>query len=126
MQAMNRRALLGNLLMKVGDSLPVPAPPVFADPFNYTLASLLRDSRRAPAALLPAVQEKFPEVTPASYAAICQQIEAAYTLAADLASAVNQRHLSQEEASERLKRAFPQMEPANVGRLLLQNLVGTR
>jgi hypothetical protein len=123
---MGWRAIIGNLLMKVGDSLPVPATPVFADPFNYTLASLLQDSRRPPAALRPAVQEKFPEVTPAHYATICQQIEAAYTLAADLASAVNQRHLSQDEASERLKQAFPQMEPANVGGLLLQNLVGTR
>ena len=123
---MDWRALIGNLLMKVGDSLPAPAAPVFADPFNYALASLLQDSRRAPAALLPAVQEKFPAVTPASYSAICQQIDAAYTLAADLASAVNQRHLSQDDASERLQRAFPQMEPANVGSLLLQNLVGTR
>ena len=123
---MSWRAILGNLLLKVGDSLPVPAPPVFADPFNYTLASLLHDSQRAPAALLTAVQEKFPEVTPVDYAAICQQIDAAYTLAADLASAVNQQHLSQEEASERLKQTFPQMEPANVGCLLLQNLIGTR
>lgn len=123
---MGWRAIIGNLLMKVGDSLPVPATPVFADPFNYTLASLLQDSRRAPAALLPAVQEEFPQVTPAAYAAICQQINAAYTLAADLASAVNQRQLSQDEASDRLKQAFPQMEAANVGSLLLQNLVGTR
>jgi len=123
---MGWRAIIGNLLMKVGDSLPVPATPVFADPFNYTLASLLQDSRRAPATLLTTVQEKFPAVTSADYAAICQQIDAAYILAADLASAVNQRHLSQDEASERLKQAFPQMEPANAGSLLLQNLVGTR
>jgi hypothetical protein len=123
---MSWRDILGNMIMKVGDSLPVPATPVFTDPFNYTLASLLQDSQRAPAALLAAVQKEFPQVTPTNYAGIRQQIDAAYTLAADLASAVNQRQLSQDVASEHLKQAFPQMEPANVGSLLLQNLIGTR
>jgi hypothetical protein len=123
---MNWRTIIGNLLLKVGDSLPVPATQVFTDPFNYTLASLLQDSRRIPAALLAAVQEEFPEVTAVDYAATCHQIDAAYMLAANLASAVNKRQISQLVATERLKQAFPQMEPTNLSSLLLQNLIGTR
>lgn len=112
--------------MKVGDSLPVSAPPVFADPFNYTLASCLHHNQRTPAAQLAAVQKEFPELSPANYAAICQQLEAAYTLAADLASDVNKQHISQDVASERLKQGFPQMAQANLSYLLLLNLLGTR
>ena len=123
---MSWRDLLGTLFMKIGDSLPVPAAQVFADPFNYTLASLLRDNQRAPAALWAAVQQAFPGVVPADYAAIHQQISAAYTLAADLASAVNKQQLRQDAARERLRQAFPQMAQANRGSLLLQNLLDTR
>lgn len=123
---MNWRDIVGNLLMKVGDSLPTPAAQVYTDPFNYTLARLLHGSQPVPAALLAAVQEKFPEVTPAGYTALCQQLDAAYTLAASLASAVNKNQLSQATARERLRQAHPQMAPANLGSLLLHNLIGTR
>jgi hypothetical protein len=123
---MNWRNVIGNLLMRVGDSLPEPATQVYTDPFNYTLASLLQDSRRAPAALQAAVQQEFPSVNPTDYAALSQQINAAYTLAADLASEVNKQQITQDTARERLQQAYPQMAPANLGSLLLQNLIGTR
>lgn len=123
---MNWRDLIGNLLMKAGDSLPVPAAPVFTDPFNYTLASLLHRTQQTPTAVQAAAQQAFPSLTPAAYAAIYQQIEAAYNLAADLASEVNKEQLTQEAATERLQQAYPQMAPANLSSLLLQNLIGTR
>ena len=123
---MNWRNAIGNLLMKVGDSLPEPTAQVYTDPFNYTLASLLQDSQQAPAALQAVVKQSFPAVTPRGYAALRQQLDAAYTLAADLASEVNKQQITQATARERLRQAYPQMAPANLGSLLLQNLVGTR
>jgi hypothetical protein len=123
---MNWRNVIGSLLMKIGDSLPEPAAQVYTDPFNYTLASLLQDSRQTPAALQVVVQQTFPAVTPPGYAALHQQLAAAYTLAADLASEVNKQQLTQATARERLRQAYPQMAPANLGSLLLQSLVGTR
>lgn len=123
---MNWRELIGNLLMKAGDSLPGPTTPVFTDPFNYTLASLLQRTQQMPAAVQAAALQAFPSLTPAAYAAIYQQIEAAYSLAADLASEVNKEQLTQDTATKRLQQAYPQMAKTNLSSLLLQNLIGTR
>lgn len=123
---MHLRTLVGSLLMKVGNGLPEPAAQVYADPFNYALASLLQDNHRTPAALQTALQQDFPGMKPADCAALGRQIDAAYTLAANLASAVNKRQITQATARERLQQSFPQLAPANLGSLLLQNLIGTR
>lgn len=61
---MNWRAIIGSLMLKAGDSLPQPAHQVFADPFNYTLASVLQNSRQAPAALQLSCNERRPKWGP--------------------------------------------------------------
>lgn len=104
---MGWRELLGNLLMKAGDSPPTPPKRAITDLFNYALDCTLQKNYPVPVALLAEVRTVFPTIAQAEYEIISQQLDAAQRLAADLASEVNKRQLTEQEARERLGRAVP-------------------
>ena len=123
---MGWRELLGDLLMKAGDSLPTPPRPVITDPLNYALDCTLRKSYPAPADLFAEVRAAFPMFAQAEYDSMSQELAKAQHLATDLASGVNKHQLTEDEARQRLGQAFPQISKANLSRLIMQNLIGTR
>ena len=123
---MGWRDIIGNLLMKAGDAIPAPKERVIADPFNYVLNRLLQNGHRSPTELLADVQAVFPTVTPAEGNKIIHQIGLLQNMAFDFASEVNKQQISEDSARERIKQAYPQIDAANLSRLLMQGLIGTR
>ena len=117
--------------MKLTDTEPSPTAPLATDPCNYLLAQQLdnpglNNPAREPAELQRRTLAAFPALSPADVETIIQQLEPLYKQAYDLGSQVNRRQLTEHDADKHLKQAFPQINAANLQKLMLRCLVDTR
>ena len=72
---MSLRILVGNRVMKLTDTGPLPTEPLATNPWNYLLAQQLNNPGLKPAELQQRMLVVFPTLLPAAAEVIIQQLE---------------------------------------------------
>ena len=127
----NPLTFIGDLIMKLSDGALPQLTAEAKDPWNFILAQQL-DHRELkipvlePAELVRRAQAAFPDLSATKATAILEELDQMHRKAYELGHQVNSQQQSQLAAYDELSAAFPTLNSANRGRVMIQSLINTR